>query len=228
MFTDDVGDEHGEDYNLFDEIFDIINSQPLTTSRFNEFEDTIQLNQQIINNMYNIRRFLTAEENNNINDLEDTTSDIQENIFNNIFGQQGAFNNDFVRQQSAFNNEGGAFDFVRQQGAFNNEGGTFINDIYNILNETFNQTLEQEFEDVKVTLTPEQFSKFKKLIITNENLEQYSNKPCNICIETYKEDDEITFLLCNHFFHTNCIQNWLCSEKISCPVCRADTRCEEN
>ena len=161
-----------DDSNFLDELFVIINAQPLTTSRFSEFEETIQLNQQIINNIYSIRRHFESEY------LEPEQDVYYEEIIQN----------------------------------------TFINDIFNIFNN------EQEFEDVKVTLTLEQFSKLKNEKITNENIDRYCSKPCNICMDNYNIDDEITFLLCNHCFHTNCIKHWLCNEKVSCPVCRKDNR----
>lgn len=166
-----------DDSNFLDELFDIINAQPLTTSRFSEFEETIQVNQQIINNIYSIRRHFESEY------LEPENTD------------------DFDYEEIIQN--------------------TFINDIFDIFN---NENLEQEFEDVKVTLTPEQFSKLKNEKITNNNIDRYCSKPCNICMDNYNIDDEITFLVCNHCFHTNCIKHWLCNEKVSCPVCRKDNR----
>ena len=177
--------------SFLDELFDIINAQPLTTSRFSEFEETIQLNQQIINNIYNIRRHFESDY------LE------PENIDN--------------QQALPFTEE----EFDRWQGTFDYEEiiqNTFINDLFNI-----NYT-EQEFEDVKVTLTPDQFSNLKNEKITNENIDRYCSKPCNICMDNYNIDEEITFLVCNHCFHTNCIKHWLCNEKVSCPVCRKDNR----
>ena len=169
-----------DDSNFLDELFDIINAQPLTTSRFSEFEETIQLNQQIINNIYSIRRHFESEY------LEPD----QDN--------QGTFTDDIYYEELIQN--------------------TFINDIFNIFNN------EQEFEDVKVTLTLEQFSKLKNEKINNEKIDRYCSKPCNICMDNYNIDDEITFLLCNHCFHTNCIKHWLCNEKVSCPICRKDNR----
>jgi hypothetical protein len=193
-----------DDSDFLDELFDIINAQPLTTSRFSEFEETIQLNQQIINNIYNIRRHFESEH------FE------PENIDN-----QGTFNSsdeEFDRWQGTFNSSDE--EFYRWQGTFD-----YGEIIQNTLNDIFNiNYTEQEFEDVKVTLTPEQFSKLKNEKITNENIDRYFSKPCNICMDNYNIDDEITFLVCNHCFHTNCIKHWLCNEKVSCPVCRKDNR----
>jgi hypothetical protein len=119
--------------------------------------------------------------------------------------------NDLINQDYNLNN-------------INNIQNTFINDLFNIFNQTINETIDQEFEDVKVTLTPEQFSELKNIKITNENVNQYSSKPCNICMDNYNVDEELTFLVCNHYFHTDCIKHWLCNEKVTCPVCRKDNR----
>jgi len=39
---------------------------------------------------------------------------------------------------------------------------------------------------------------------------------CPICLE---KCDQNIFLPCKHYFHLDCLQNWL-TKKISCPVCR--------
>jgi len=48
-------------------------------------------------------------------------------------------------------------------------------------------------------------------------------KECVICIEMYKEDDEIAELNCDerHYFHAKCIEIWL-KNKLICPLCKKD------
>jgi hypothetical protein len=47
---------------------------------------------------------------------------------------------------------------------------------------------------------------------------------CNICLETYKENDKIATLMpCAHVFHTTCIRAWETQQKhniLPCPCCR--------
>ena len=43
---------------------------------------------------------------------------------------------------------------------------------------------------------------------------------CHICIEDFKENDELYKLKCGHIFHTKCITEWINIESI-CPTCRS-------
>ena len=190
-----------DDFDLFNEIYDqwvdnIINTQPLTTSRLNNFRDVIDVNQQIVNNIYNIRRHLEF----NLEDEIQVYTDDQDNY------QDDNYNDDNIYPDDV------------------NINSLNINHIFDILNESINETIDQEFEDVKVTLTPEQFSNFKNEKINSQNVNDYLNKQCNICMDNYNLDESITFLVCNHYFHTDCIKNWLCNEKVTCPICRKDNR----
>lgn len=82
---------------------------------------------------------------------------------------------------------------------------------------------QYEFEDVKVTLTEEDFDRFQTCCV--RATDELGYKDCSICIEEFREDDLITELPCKHIFHKSCIKNWLCREKVTCPSCRKDTRC---
>jgi len=102
------------------------------------------------------------------------------------------------------------------------------NDITNLLGDLYGNIVqyisEPAFEDVKVTISEEEFNNLKTEKINDNNIEEYNTKDCNICLESYNINDDITFLPCNHFFHKKCIHHWACNEKISCPVCRKDIR----
>jgi hypothetical protein len=81
-----------------------------------------------------------------------------------------------------------------------------------------------DMEDVKVTLDEDKFNKLFTEKINENNKTKYFGKECNICMEEYKTNNIIIRLGCNHIFHRDCIKHWLCNERVTCPVCRKDTR----
>lgn len=44
---------------------------------------------------------------------------------------------------------------------------------------------------------------------------------CPICIEKFKEEEEIVLTSCSHFFHKACLEGWLKAGR-GCPLCRVD------
>jgi hypothetical protein len=54
-------------------------------------------------------------------------------------------------------------------------------------------------------------------------VEEEGLEPCAICLEDYKQGDEICWShnLCAHVFHQECIVEWLVRHD-GCPICRRD------
>jgi hypothetical protein len=174
---------------MYDEWVDAINSTPLTSSRFDEVSDIIDINNQIINRIYSIRRHLEISES---------------------YSRNNRYH-PYTRTTSVFNS------------AFNS---TLINNLFGILlegteNYNYNDT---NFDDVKVTLTKEQFDTLPCEIVNSDNESIYKSLECNICMDEYKQDDNVVKLFCKHYFHKDCIKNWLCDERVTCPICRKDIR----
>lgn len=63
--------------------------------------------------------------------------------------------------------------------------------------------------------------KFKLSILDNfsPNFLTEKEKTCSICQEEYETDDEMGKLNCEHFFHSQCIEQWL-QQKNACPICK--------
>jgi hypothetical protein len=188
MFIDDIEE-------LYEEMIDEINSI--------QYSDIINTNENILTNIFNIRRYIEL---NNVNTDEDS-EDNHYNIYNERGYDRNLYNNNFERFRDYFQIQ-------------SNLQTSFLNSIIEIL---FGDNLNQNVEDVKVTLTEEEFNKFNNIKLTKENFEKY-NTQCNICIDDYKIEDIIIELSCKHLFHKECIKSWLCKENISCPVCRTDCR----
>ena len=292
--------EEDNDENIYDRLIDIlINNQPLTTSRIDEFSDAIRINQQITNNISNIRRSLESNDYNNFNNviniMFDNVFNYTENITHNTLNNQHNYDNQL---NNILNNYNQSINEIENDDETYNETYNEIEIDYNEINdeindETYNQiedviedqlvnentnineltnelfseiyndtntnyysrlnNLEfltessmlnriiqvfldpsvididsninvNEFEDIKVILTKDQFKKLDSKIILEENLNDYSNKECNICMDEYKIGDKIIILDCKHIFHRRCIKHWLLQEKVTCPVCRKDVR----
>jgi hypothetical protein len=170
--------------DMFDEIYDDwidqISQMPLININRRapgNITRALQINNQLIQNLYSIRRHLEMQD--------------DEEMFTH---QLPTFRvNDF---------------FSMMQGMFEE---------IIISNNNVNQ---QPMEDVKVVMNEEDFEKMACKAIQTEN----NIKECNICIEVYKKGDKVIELPCKHLFHKECIKQWLCKEKINCPVCRYDIR----
>lgn len=185
---------------LYEEIIDEINNTPLTTSRLSDYSNIININENIVNTVLNIRRYLE------IND-ESRNSNI-----NNTFW--GYDQDEFIDYN------------VDNSNIYLNTQPNIINSIFDILlDNTLNVSdyFNDNLEDVKVTLTQDDFNKLNEIKVSKENYENYKRE-CNICMDDYKIDDLVIEVPCKHVFHKECIENWLCKEKISCPICRTDCR----
>lgn len=55
-----------------------------------------------------------------------------------------------------------------------------------------------------------------EIIQYNEDMEE---NLCSICMDSFRENQEIGKLGCNHFFHKECIEKWF-ERKNTCPTCR--------
>ncbi|KAL4193370.1 hypothetical protein AMTRI_Chr06g199070 [Amborella trichopoda] len=43
---------------------------------------------------------------------------------------------------------------------------------------------------------------------------------CTVCLYKFEEEEEISKLRCNHFFHRDCLDKWLDHWHSTCPLCR--------
>ena len=49
--------------------------------------------------------------------------------------------------------------------------------------------------------------------------EDMNDKECSICLEEFKNKEELTRIECSHYFHSECINDWFKSNG-TCPLCR--------
>jgi hypothetical protein len=90
-----------------------------------------------------------------------------------------------------------------------------ITNLVNLLTTVMNLPLMQENNDVVCTLDEEDKEKLKKYKLKTEIVIQ-----CNICLDNMNNDDEVMELPCKHFYHHNCINEYLEKYNYKCPCCR--------
>jgi hypothetical protein len=59
--------------------------------------------------------------------------------------------------------------------------------------------------------------------VNEDILRMDSTAECPICLEPVDLKTEITRLLCKHWFHSQCIRQWLAKYN-TCPICRRDLK----
>ena len=96
----------------------------------------------------------------------------------------------------------------------------------NQLRDIFNGTFGSTMNDIKVTLTEEEYKNIetKKYSEYNndEKCKMCSNEMCIICNDEFKEDDIVKITKCKHVLHDECLKPWLLKESKKCPVCRME------
>ena len=83
-------------------------------------------------------------------------------------------------------------------------------------------------EDVKVSLTKDELlqqntSTYREYLDTSEyNESPFQEESCNICLEDYRNEDNIMIFKCQHYYHKKCVETWLSSNSNKCPICKVE------
>jgi hypothetical protein len=100
---------------------------------------------------------------------------------------------------------------------------TNINSLFPILRSLSIPRVRREpiFEDVIVHASAEIIDGASTQITLEHDLEM----DCSICQDHMRQGELVrTLTVCEHKFHTSCIDNWLLNDSVICPVCRHDIR----
>ncbi len=80
---------------------------------------------------------------------------------------------------------------------------------------------ELSYENIS-TLSPVDVKTTLEEIMSNTTIDIKDNNShtlCVICRDTIKQNDIIRKIKCSHYFHVNCIDQWLINHK-TCPLCK--------
>ena len=93
-----------------------------------------------------------------------------------------------------------------------------MNDLQNYLEEEGGYTERSRTRGTSV----QQLHDNLTLSTIDESLTNSSENVCIVCLREYEEGDIIRKINnCSHYFHTGCIERWLCQHDC-CPTCRCN------
>ena len=142
--------------------------------------------------------YVTMNENNLIPSMMNSIG----SIFSNISPEINNFFN-------SFNMNNGLISFL------NNHNNDFqFNNLVNIM-----MSFDLGSNNRHPPASDKAIKELKKIEVNDNNLSNYKNITCNICLENFEVGNILRVLECNHEFHQNCIITWLKSNN-TCPICR--------
>lgn len=209
---------HNDIEDLFKDFVNDIAEIPFQTEFTNSPE--YNLNQNIINHIYNIRRIIELYPENE--EYSDEINDIENPDFDSVEHEHSELNTDWFPQipiNISLNTQ--------------TDQTNMFDSLLDILNQSLENTLNtfdnfDNLEDVKVTLSDDEFNKLE----TPKDISLLQNKQCNICLDDFSEDDfnakTLIKLKCNHIYHRYCIKTWLLQQSTKCPVCRTCCKTSNN
>lgn len=97
----------------------------------------------------------------------------------------------------------------------------YPNLLFSTLMNIIENTNDEEVEDNPEILTEEEFNELEVIKLDKFNIPSQDCE-CSICIDNFKEDQDIIKLQCTHIFHVKCIKSHLTSYNNKCPLCRGN------
>lgn len=197
-----------------------------TTSNNLGIDDALRINQRVVDRVLDLRRAIERRRTEN----EYRENNRQNNNFLNhilYFNQNGFFINDNSDDQNRNNFNDIDYNWLNDNNRSFDENSYYLS-LYNNFRNAFLNVYDdlnlENLEDIKIHLNEDEFKKLKNIKITDENINLYKESSCNVCLCEYNTDDSLILLPCKHYFHEDCISNWLCKENVKCPICRKDCR----
>ncbi|KOM54018.1 hypothetical protein LR48_Vigan09g267700 [Vigna angularis] len=87
--------------------------------------------------------------------------------------------------------------------------------------DTETHEIRRELSEIKVCIIDKAMTTLPPVKCFREDQMKESQSDCCICLEEFKNGDFIQpFGVCIHEFHSLCINYWVHSGNISCPLCR--------
>ena len=204
----------------FEDLLNIINSTfiPLGGNNVNFLSENINNSGEDIENELNVNNSAEDVENElNVNNSgEDIENELNVNNSENSIIESESLN-DFDSLSADYNNSNSFISSSNLNNIPSEQCLNMINIFNNILNSNINNN-DTELEDVIVTLDDNDYDKLE--IVKYKDLDNALENKCSVCLMEFQDDDNVMILPCKHYYHTNCIKEWLKEYDYKCPVCR--------
>ena len=182
-------------YNMDNNMNNFNNNMNDFNNRMNNFRDNMNnfnSNMNLPNNNFN--GFNMNNFNNSMNKFHNKMAKLN-NKMANLSNRMNNLNNNMNNNMSNFNNT-----FNMHESGFNNMSNRMNNNINNGVGRDILDRLETS-------------------IINDISRLNEDKKQCKICLENFRNGDQVLYLPCFDVFHKNCILNWLEAHD-ECPICK--------
>tara|TARA_B100000131_G_scaffold301151_1_gene323102 strand:- start:176 stop:775 length:600 start_codon:yes stop_codon:yes gene_type:complete len=88
-------------------------------------------------------------------------------------------------------------------------------DIFDNIFDSNNLEFENNDNYRRETIDKDTFNELNNIKYNSEN-----NDMCPICYEKFNTGENVILLNCNHNFHKDCVEKWLCECSNTCPLCK--------
>lgn len=203
--------------NNFNELYEFIidefiDSVPL---RNTGLDDAISVNRQLVNRVYDIRRGIELQHEFSRGVVQTLLGNLIDIVGSNVLLEMEPVNGDFEDVKVVLSKE--EFEHLPCK--------TWCPESEHTERNSSTKTTVQK-RPRSARSTQIKTSKENPATCSEQQVDSTTRDICGICVDEYTKNDPIVVLPCKHYFHTECIRHWLCNEKVTCPLCRFDVRCE--
>ena len=148
------------------------------------------------------------------NDIKEVDEEIEKNLIENI--KRMKINNEKYKSKSSRN--------VKSNLEYQSSDELFKKAVNNE-KKKLHHTLQDTDNNNKFKSVLPEFAKHlpKSIYHVYQFKNKNMDKDCRICLENFVIGQEILTLPCFHFFHCNCISDWL-RKKEECPICKSSIK----
>ena len=169
------------------------------------------------NNMNNLNNLNMHNFNMGMNNMARGMNNMMRGMSNMMGGMMSGMNNMFGGMNNMMNDMGNMMNNMSNMGYMQpNDGRNNRNYYFN--NMTFN-VFDNNQEMPQNGVEPSLLRNFSPSKLKDVSNLEDDKKNCIICMEDFKNGDEVIYIPCLHVFHKNCILEWFKIHN-DCPICK--------